>query len=44
MFPKEKKSNMKLDIFVVEKFLVVADFHYVIKCCRDLWLATMIDS
>ena len=35
MFPKENKTNIKLDKLVVEKFLVVANFHDVIKSCHD---------
>lgn len=30
MFLKEKKTNIKLDKLVVEKFLVVASFHDII--------------
>ena len=30
MFLKEKKTNIKLDKLVVEKFLVVANFHDII--------------
>ena len=35
MFPKGKKTNIILDKLVVEKFPVVANFHDVIKSCRD---------
>ena len=36
MFPEEKeKQNMKLDKLVVEKFMVVTNFHDVIKSCRN---------
>ena len=35
MFPKEKKTNIKVDKLEVEKFPAVANFHEVIKSCRD---------
>ena len=35
MFPKGKKTNTKLDKLLVEKLPVVANFHDVIKSCRD---------
>ena len=37
MFPKEKKTNIKVDKLVVEKFPAVANFHDVIKSCGNKW-------